>query len=203
MIHPTSIVETQDIGGGTCIGPFCHISARVKIGSNCRLHSHCSIGAPPQYKVPSEDHGGIIVIGNNVDIREFVTINLPVNDLTYIGNNSCLQANVHIPHDAYLSDDVFVVVCSALAGFTKIGKGCYLSLNCSTHQHATLGDYCLLGANSFFRGDSPAGLIWAGVPARPIKVNQIALDNYLTNEDEKEKIISFAKLFIESYRRLG
>lgn len=199
FIHPSAIVETDHIGEGTYIGPFCVITRRVRIGKNCILRGHCSIGQPPQYKNPPEDQGGMVVIDDEVEIREFVTVNLPTKELTYVGKNSYLQANSHIPHDAYISNDAFVVVGAALAGFTYIGRCCYLGLNCSTHQLARLEDYCLLGANSFFRGESPPGIIWAGVPARPIKINEIAI-NRNAPEAERSFLIQQAREFIEKYR---
>jgi UDP-N-acetylglucosamine acyltransferase len=202
-VHPTAVVETDDIGEGTFIGPFCLISRRVRIGRNCMLRGHCSIGQPPQYKTPPEDEGGMVVIDDGVEIREFVTVNLPSQRLTYVGKNAYLQANCHIPHDAHISDDAFVVVGAALAGFTHIGRHCYLGLNCSTHQRARLEDYCLLGANSFFRGESPPGIIWAGVPARPIKVNEISIGRHAP-DGEKDLLIKRARDFIkESKKQAG
>ena len=200
-IHPTAVVETQNIGNNTYIGPFCYVSKRVILGENCNLLGHCSLGTPPQYKERPDDKGGIIKIDNNTEIREFVTINLPTQDLTYIGKNSLLMANVHVPHDAYLSDDSFLVVGAALGGFTCLGKGCYLGLNSCFHQYSKLGDYCLVGSNSFFKGESPSGIVWVGSPAIPIKVNIRAIDNYLKNNDKKKDIIDKAKEFIMNWSK--
>ena len=36
-IHPTSIVETTDIGDGTYIGPFCYVTKKVSLGKKCKL----------------------------------------------------------------------------------------------------------------------------------------------------------------------
>ena len=42
-------------------------------------------------------------------------------------------------------------------------------MNASIHQRSKIGKYCVIGAGSFFKGESPDGIIWGGVPAKPIK----------------------------------
>lgn len=176
-VHHTAIVETSRIGEGTIIGPFCYVGKRVILGENCNLVGHCSLGTLPEYKNRPKDQGGVVIIEDNVEIREFVTVNLPTEAVTRVGKNSCLLTKTYVAHDVELGEDCFVVVGAALGGFTKLGNHCYMSLNCSTHPRAVMGDHCLLGANSFFKGTSPAGIIWAGVPAIPKKVNEISIHN--------------------------
>jgi UDP-N-acetylglucosamine acyltransferase len=196
FIHETAVVKTDCIGENTYIGPFCLVGENVTIGSNCVLYGHSSLGAPPQYKEEPPYKGGKVVIDDGCEIREFVTVNLPTEDVTYVGKNSVLMANVHVPHDAYLGDDSFIVVGTAMAGFTKLGRHCYLGLNSMTHQFAEMGDYCLLAAGSFFKGKSPAGIMWIGSPARPFKVNEVGIKK---NAPQKivSKIIAEARIFIE------
>jgi len=194
-IHPTAVVETKDIGEGTYIGPFCIVGKNVEIGRGCKLHGHSSLGAPPQYKGEPPYNGGKIVISDGCDIREFVTVNLPTEDVTFVGSNSVLMANVHVAHDAYLGEGSFIVVGAAMAGFTILGKHCYLGLKSTTHQFAEMGDYCVVGANSFFKGKSPGAVVWAGVPARPLKVNHVGLYRH-ANDVEKDNISQRAWEFI-------
>jgi len=195
FIHPTSIVETKKIGEGTYIGPFCNISERVIIGKNCKLIGYSSIGSPAQYKIPPKDNGNPVVIKDGVEIREFVTINTPLEALTEIGERCYIMANAHIGHDSVLENDVVMTVGAALSGHSFIGKYCYIGLNTSTHQYAELGAYSIIGANSFFKGKSPMGITWAGVPARPIKIN---LRNINSNAplEKRQIIIDEAAIFI-------
>jgi len=200
FIHPTSIVKTKEIGKGTYIGPFCYISERVVIGKNCNIVRHTSIGAPAQFKVPPKDNGNSIIIGDDVEIREFVTINTPVESITEIGNHTYIMANSHIGHDSILEHDVVIGVGAAMSGYSFVGKYCYIGLNATTHQHAELGAYSIVGANSFFKGRSPMGITWAGVPARPIKVN---LHNINLNAplDIRQTIINEATRFIKEFNK--
>lgn len=172
FIHHTSIVETKEIGDGTYIGPFCYISKRVVIGSNCRLVGHCSIGHPGEFKIPPKDNGNPIIIKDGAEIREFVTINTPMGAVPEIGNNCFLMTKSHVGHDSVLENDVVLSCGSLVGGHSCIGSYCYLGLNASTHQYSELGAYSIVGANSFFKGKSIMGITWGGVPAKPIKVNK-------------------------------
>jgi len=139
------------------------------------------------------------VIGEGTEIREFVTINLPTFGNTIIGKNCFLMANVHIPHDCEVGHDTVFVVGAAIGGRSKIGNYCYFGLNCSVHNRAELGDYCVVGASSFFKGYSDSGLIWAGVPAKAIKVNTVGIERNSPNE-MKKILISNAERALERLR---
>lgn len=195
MIHPSSIVETIKIGKNTNIGPFCYIGKNVIIGDDCNLVGHCSIGRDPQFK-DRRSAGGIIKIMNNVEIREFVTVNSPINDITYIGNDCLLMCNSHIPHDCYIDDHTVIVVGAAIGGNSVIGKHCTIGLNATLHQNSKLENYCIIGANSFFKGESCAGITYVGIPAIPSKINLVGINRYAP-DDEKEDLKTQAMLFIE------
>ena len=200
FIHPTAVVETNEIGDGTYIGPFTYISKRVTIGKNCKIYN-ASIGLPGEHPNGADDLGGKVVISDDVEIREFVTINAPLFSYsTFVGAGSYLMTKSHVGHDAMLGDRVVLHTGAVVGGHSYIGKYCYLGLNCSTHPHAALGDFCLVGANGLFKGKSPAGLIWAGVPAIPLKINKVGLERHaLTAGRSKygiERIANNAHKFI-------
>jgi UDP-N-acetylglucosamine acyltransferase len=185
FIHPTAIVETKEIGKDVYIGPFCYISERVILEDGCRLVGHSSIGQPAQYKIKRfENEGNYIIVGKGTEIREFVTVNAPTYSTTKIGKNCFLMANVHIPHDCQVGDDVVFVVGTAIGGRSIIGDHCYFGLNSSVHNRSEIGAYSVIGAGSFFKGKTSGGLIWAGVPAKPLKVNSVGIDR---NAPEKER----------------
>ena len=193
FIHPTAIVETKSIGKDVHIGPFCYINERVIIEDNCKILGHASIGNPAQYKVPRfKDAGNPVIIGKGTEIREFVTINLPTYGITSIGKNCLLMANVHIPHDCKVGNDVIFVVGAAIGGRSKIGNYCYFGLNATMHNVSEIGDYSMIGANSFFKGKAPGGLIWVGTPAKAIKINIVGIERNAP-VDQQEKLILEAR----------
>jgi UDP-N-acetylglucosamine acyltransferase len=199
-IHPTAVVETTDIGEGTYIGPFTYISKRVKIGKNCRIYN-ASIGLPGEHPNGAEDKGGIIEIGDNVEIREYVTINTPLfTQRTLLENGCYLMAKSHVGHDAILHERVVLHTGAIIGGHSEIGRYCYMGLNCSTHPFAKLGDYCIVGANGVYKGESPVAVVWAGVPCRPLKVNMVGLDRHC-NIEEKGGLKLIAEQFLGSIKK--
>lgn len=183
FVHPTAIVETVHVGEGTYIGPFTYISSRVTIGKHCKIYG-ASIGLPGQHPHEPEDQGGSVIIEDEVEIREYSTISAPLfGPVTKIGYRGYLMAESHIGHDCILGPyNVYSAGCT-FSGHTVSGRYCYFGVNCCTHQRAQLGDYCMVGAGSFFKGISPSGLIWAGVPARPLKVNEEGLRRHASIDE--------------------
>lgn len=195
-IHPTALVETDNIGDDAYIGPYCYISNRVILGKNCKLVGFASIGMRGEHPHNPEDQMGIINIENDVEIREFVTISAPIfGPETKVGAHSYLMTKAHVGHDAFLGPYSVLSSCCIIGGHTLSGKYCYFGLNCTTHQRSELGDFCMIGANAFFKGNSPDGIIWGGVPATPLKVNTIGLDRHASLK-EKNAIIKSASAFL-------
>lgn len=196
-IYPTAIVEPGIvIGRGSTIGPYCYIRGNVVIGEECKLEAFVSIGALPQYKTQPRTEGGQIIIKSGTEIREFVTVNLPVGAKTEVGEGCLLMANVHIPHDSMLREYAVLAPGVTLGGYIKIGRHCQIGLNATMHQFSEIDDYCMLGAEAFFKGKSPKGIIWAGVPARPLKVNLVGIERY-AGAGEGDEIIKAAMKYIE------
>ena len=196
FIHSTAVVETIDIGDGTYIGPFTYISSRVKIGKNCKIYG-ASIGLPGEHPHDPDDQMGYVIIEDEVEIREFVTINAPIfGPETRVGFHSYLMAKAHVGHDAILGEHSVLSTESIIGGHHVSGKYCYFGLNSTTHQRAKIGDYCMIGANAFFKGESPDGIIWAGVPAKAIAVNKVGLERHAPDYIKK-RIIDEASLYVE------
>jgi len=198
FIHPSAVIETADIGEGTYIGPFTYVSKRVKIGKNCKIYS-ASIGLPGEHPNGAEDKCGIVEIGDNVEIREYVTINTPLfTDRTKISDGCYLMAKSHVGHDVVLHERVVLHTGSIMGGHSEIGKYCYMGLNCSTHPFAKLGDYCIVGANCMYKGESPPAIVWVGLPAHPLKVNLVGLQRHALN-DTWPSLTETANKFIEGW----
>lgn len=200
-IHHTSIIENSVvIEDDVEIGPFCVISGNVKIGRGTRIFSHVSIGTLGEYPTrtdPEFSKNPRVEIGSNVTIREFVTINSNVDDgMTKVGDSCYLMTKCHIGHDVILDNNVVCCSNSAVGGYSRIGKFTYVGLNASVHQRSIIGSYCMIGANSFFKGVSPDGITWAGVPALPKKLNLFNLQKNIEDLNTVDMICKNAEQFI-------
>src|SRR5438045_8348104 len=97
-VDPFSVIHQDvEIGEGTWIGSNVTIMEGARIGKNCKIFPGAVISAIPQdLKFKGEETH--VFIGNNVTIRECVTINRGTNDKwkTVVGDNTLLMAYTHI-----------------------------------------------------------------------------------------------------------
>lgn len=83
----------------------------------------------------------------------------------HIGNYVRVSQNALIlAHDSY-RDEEHQYVHTHIGSHVNIGWGAVIN------PGITIGDHCIVGANSVVTKDVPSGCIVAGVPARIIKVN--------------------------------
>lgn len=145
-----------------------------------------------------------VAVGHGTIIRENVIVNLPAqNDLTVIGSNCYLMNTCFVGHDCILGNNVTVCPHACIAGHVSIGDYTTVGMNSSIHQGSSIGRCCMIGASAFFKGESPDGVMWVGVPARPIKVNTIGIERSGLSEAEKNQMISNAQLFIDGFKNSG
>jgi acetyltransferase-like isoleucine patch superfamily enzyme len=54
-------------------------------------------------------------------------------------------------------------------GPVRIGSNCWFGVNCAVTSGVSVGDRCVIGANSVVNRDVEGGTIAAGAPAKPIR----------------------------------
>jgi UDP-N-acetylglucosamine acyltransferase len=173
-VHPTAIIDPKaELASTASIGPYCIVSAGVRLGDNVRLHSHvvtggnttigsgteifpfASIGLPPQDR-KFQGEASRLEIGENCTIREHVTINPGTEGgglLTRIGNACLLLVGAHIAHDCVLGNNVTLVNNAALAGHCRIGDHAILGGLSAVHQFVRIGEYGFVGGMSGVEND--------------------------------------------------
>ena len=118
-IHPTAQIEKGvQLGEGVRIGPFTYIQSGAEIGDNCQIGSSvwisefvrmgdnnkiahaAALGGDPQ-DLKFEGEKTVLRIGDNNDIREYVTMNRGTNasGQSVVGSNNMLMAYCHVAHD--------------------------------------------------------------------------------------------------------
>ena len=148
-IHPSSDVQSNDIGEGTRIWQFCVILPGAKIGRNCNICAQCVF------------EGGV-VIGDEVTVKPFVGIPSGVT----IGERSFIGAGVGFVNDLNPKSKngaQFQLVR------TTIGKDVAIGTNATIMGDVTIGDGAMVGAGSVATKDVPPGATVVGNPAREIK----------------------------------
>jgi UDP-N-acetylglucosamine acyltransferase len=177
VIEPFVTIENNvEIGEGTWIGPNVTIMEGSRIGKNCRVFPGAVIGAIPQdLKFNGED--SLAIIGDNVTIRECVTVNRGTEDRnkTVIGDNTLLMAYVHIAHDCSIGNNVILANSTNLGGHVDIDDFAILGGGTLVHQFCHIGKHVMLSGGALVNKDIPPYVKAGRDPISYIGINSIGL----------------------------
>lgn len=116
IIHPTAVVSKfAKLGFGVCIQPFVNVGPNVEIKNHVQVYAQSLVG-----------HGA------------------KLDNYSYVANNACIGADVHLK------------------------EGAYLGTNCSTLEFISIGKWSLVGIGSVVLKDVPDYVKVAGNPSREI-----------------------------------
>lgn len=144
--HESAYVdEPCEIGQGTKIWHFCHVSPNAKIGERCILGQNVFVA-------------GDVRIGDNVKIQNNVSLytGVELEDDVFCGP-SCVFTNVINPRSQ--------IVRHSLYQRTLVRRGASIGANATIVCGATVGRYAFIAAGAVVRGDVPDYALMAGVPA--------------------------------------
>jgi UDP-2-acetamido-3-amino-2,3-dideoxy-glucuronate N-acetyltransferase len=146
-VHPTAIVDSpSEIGEGTKIWHFVHISANARIGRNCIFGQNVMVAND-------------VVIGNNVKVQNNVSIytGTIIEDDVFLGP-SCVLTNVSNPRSQ--------VNRHSLYEQTIFRRGVTVGANATIVCGITLGRYCFIAAGTVVTKSVPDYALIMGNPGR-------------------------------------
>ena len=194
-IHPTAVVESNQIGKNVHIG--CHtyigknvaigdnvviknnvsIEGKVSIGDNTLIHSGVFIGLEGfgffknekgnNTRVP---HFGGVKIGHDVEIGANSCISRGTLDDTVIGNYVKFDNLSHVGHNVVIEDNCTIIL-STLSGSVHIGENSYIGVRSVVKNQVTIGKNCLIGMAAAVTKDVEDNKVVAGVPAKVLRDN--------------------------------
>lgn len=137
------------------------------------VHPLASVGGPPE-------HRGWMVgdptlqpnISASALVHAFCTIDagMTYRETTTVGERSFLQARVHLGHNAVVGADCELCAGVVICGEVTIGDGVHIGGNSWVKPLVTIGDGAIIGGGSVVTKDVPAHEVWAGNPARYMKL---------------------------------
>jgi len=145
--HPSALIdEGAQIGDGTRVWHWVHVSGKARIGQGCSLGQGVYVGND-------------VLIGNNVKIQNNVSVYdaVTLEDDVFCGP-SMVFTNVYNPRSAVARKDEYRP--------TLVRRGATLGANCTIVCGITVGEYAFVGAGAVVNKDVPSFALMVGVPAR-------------------------------------
>ncbi len=216
-IHSTAIVHPNaKIDNNVIIGPYCIVGENVsilsgtelvsnvivdghtKIGKNNKIFHSAVIGTAPQ-DLKYNGEPTEVVIGNDNNIREFVTINRSaiIGEPTTIGNNNLLMTYMHVAHNCIIGNNVIIANAVNLAGHIEIDDFATIGGMTAIHQFVKIGKYAFVGGASGVKKDVPPFTRGEGMPYKVVGLNSVGLQR---KGFSKESIISIKKIYNWFYK---
>ena len=199
VIEPfTTICNNVVIGEGTWIGSNVTIMEGARIGKNCNIFPGSVISAAPQdLKYNGEET--IVQIGDNVTIRECVTINRGTTDRmkTQISDNCLIMAYCHIAHDCSIGSNCIFSNNSTLAGHVTVGDYVVMAGLVAVHQFVTIGSYSFVTGGSLVRKDVPPFVKAAREPLSFAGINSVGLRRNGYNPEKIKEIQNIYRILYQ------
>ena len=153
-IHPTALVETENIGEDTKIWAFTHIMKNVPVGANCNIGDNCFI-----------ETGA--VVGNNVTIKNSNMLfeGITLEDGVFVGPH-VFFTNDRFPRSARLPEASMRYTDHEWFAATTIKYGATLGAAAVILPGVTVGKFAMVGAGAIVTKDIPAQALAIGNPAR-------------------------------------
>lgn len=144
-IHPSALVENEEIGSGTRIYAFVHILPGAVIGAECNINDHCFIE-------------GDVILGDRVTVKcgNYLWDGLRVEDDVFLGPNVVYTNDINPRSKQY--PESFKQI--------RISRGASIGANSVLKGGITIGQYAMVGMGAVVTKDIPDyGLVY-GNPAR-------------------------------------
>lgn len=148
--HSVTIGERCIVEANAVIKPF------TIVGSDSILRSSCDIGSDGfeahriQGRLRIIKHGGVILIGNNVEIQSLVTLSrgLFISRNTVIGNSVKIADLVHVAHGVVIGEDTMITAGCTIAGNTSIGSNVFIGPGAIISNRVSIGDNAFVSIGS-------------------------------------------------------
>lgn len=165
------------IGDGSHISTHTVIYGGSTLGKNCKVFPGAVIGADPQ-DLKYKGENTLVNIGNNVLIRECVTINKGTKAYgkTVVEDNCLLMAYVHVAHDCHLKENCIIANAVNLAGHVILGSHVSIGGMTAIQQFVNVGDHSYITGGSLVRKNVPPYVKAAREPLSYVGVNRIGLE---------------------------
>ena len=195
-----TVIEADVKVGENCwIGNHVNLRSGARVGKRCKIYHSAVIGEIPQ-DLKFEGEESTAILGDDVIIREFVTVNRGTKALgkTTVGNKSYLMAYVHVAHDCTIGKNVIMANAINMGGHVEIGDWAILGGGVLVHQFTKIGVHVMIGGGYRAVQDVPPYIMAAGEPLKFSGINAIGLRRRGFSGDTRMKIKEAYRLLFRS-----
>ena len=177
-IGPYAIIHDDVVIGDNCdIGPFAVLYNGARLANNIKIYQGASVANTPQDLKFSVKTTSYFYIGDNTEIREFVTLHKATTDggESRIGKNCYLMAYSHIAHDCIVGDNVILANSVQIGGHAQLGDYVIIGGSTPVHQFTRVGEHSMIGGGFRIVVDVPPYVLAGNEPLRYAGLNVIGL----------------------------
>lgn len=174
-IHPRAFIgEGVTLGEGVVVGPNAVLLGPLSIGDRVWIGPGAVVGTPPEISSLDQNsawegelsHHGV-VIGDDVVIRELVTISQGSHRPTTVGAGSWLLNTSYVAHDVLIGRSVTLSSGARVGGHAEISDHVTLGLNATVHQRRSVGAGAMVGMGAAVTRDVlPFSKVYGSPPRR-------------------------------------
>lgn len=228
LLHPTAIVHpdaelhpTVQVGAHTIIGANVKVGPETMIGANVILEGRIEIGSrnhifpgvaigvepqDPNYDGPNCDgSGGLVKIGDDNQLREFVMIDRPLHaeQITSIGNHNLLMAYTHVGPGCMIENKVVIANAVTLGSHVHIESRAFISGIGGIDPCVHVGQLVMVGFMYQITHDIPPYMLVEGQPARVRSLNRVGLKRAGVLQEDQGQVFKTLKTAFRLLYRSG
>ncbi|KAL2644949.1 hypothetical protein R1flu_012536 [Riccia fluitans] len=211
ILHPGSHVFGDTLLGENCVlftGAVvgADIPGKVVIGNNNLIGYHAVVGVKCQDMKYKEGDECTLYIGENNDIREFVSIHRSSkpDDETRVGNDNLIMGSCHIAHDCKIGNRNIFANGTLLGGHVTVEDLVHTGGAVAVHQFSHIGSYSFLAGGSMVDRDVPMFMMVAGDRAKLRGLNLEGMRRCGFSDVEVRSIRKvYQRLFMKSDASIG
>lgn len=143
-VHPSAIVETDQIGAGTRVWAFSHVMSGARIGSDCNIGEQCFV-----------ESGALI--GDSCVIKNGVALwsGVELSNSVFVGPNAVFTNDIRPRAKLYRTPVQ-----------TRVLEGASIGANSTLRCGITIGRWAMIGAGAVVTKDVPDLALIIGNPGR-------------------------------------
>jgi acetyltransferase-like isoleucine patch superfamily enzyme len=150
-------------GAGVAIGRGVDlvVYGQLVLGANVILSDGCSLQVSP---------GGRLIIGDRVFVGRHAVI--AAHESIEIGNDCLIAEHCSVrdqDHQMVPEERLRLVETDAVSAPTRLGANVWLGAGARVLRGSQVGEGTVVGANAVVRGEVPARVVAAGIPARVLR----------------------------------